>query len=100
MREDDSLERANAKIEQLENAAVKEVKEYAQEVKQTKIDLYDNKPFIPKVMIFIGAFVSYFLAFGLYIIFKDDEKHKWTCPYFLFGSIAGAIYALVKFCFF
>lgn len=100
MREDDSLERANAKIEQLENAAVSEIKEYAQQVKQTKIDLYDNKPFLPKIIILIGAFFSYFLAFGLYIIFKDDEKHKWTCPYFLFGSIAGALFALVKFCFF
>ena len=100
MREDDSLERANAKIEQLENVAVKEVKEYAQEVKQTKIDLYDNKPFIPKIMILIGAFSCCFLSFGLYIIFKEDEQHKWTCPYFLFGSIAGLIYKIVKFCFF
>ena len=44
MREDDSLEKANAKIEQLENAAVSEIKEYAQQVKQTKID--ETKCFI------------------------------------------------------
>lgn len=100
MREDDTLERANAKIEQLENAAVSEIKGYAQEVKQTKMNLYDDKPFTAKVVILIGAFASCFLAFGLYVMFKDDEKHKWTCPYFLYGSIAGAIFAVIRFCFF
>lgn len=100
MRESDPLGEANAKIEQLENTAVNEIKNYANDVKQTKIDLFDNKPFVPKLLFLVASFFSFLMGISLYFLFKDDDKFKWSCPYFLFGSIAGAIYALVKFCFF
>lgn len=99
MIENDPLSNANAKIEKLESVASTEIKDYAKEIKKTKLDFMDNKPFIPKIIFLITGFFNYWVGFSLFFIFKTDEKHKWTCNYFLIGSIIGAIYALIKFIF-
>ena len=46
MRETDPFAEANAKIENLENAAINEMKAVAQDVKASKINFSDGKPFI------------------------------------------------------
>ena len=99
MRETDPFAEANAKIENLENAAINEMKAVAQDVKASKINFSDGKPFIFKIFFLLGAFGNCFMGLSLYFIFKDDEKYKWTTNYFLIGSIIGAIYQIVKFIF-
>lgn len=100
MRETDPFAEANAKIEQLENSAINEVKAVAQDVKASKINLFDDKPFIFKIIFLLGAFGNCFMGLSLYFIFKDDEKYKWTTTYFLIGSVVGAIYSIVRWIFF
>ena len=100
MREEDPFANANAKIENLENAAINEVKAGAQDVKNSKIDFSDGKPFIFKIFFLLGAFCNCFMGISLYFIFKDDEKHNWTTTYFLIGSVIGAVYQIVKYIFF
>lgn len=100
MRETDPFAEANKKIENLENAAINEMKVVAQDVKASKINFSDGKPFIFKIFFLLGAFGNCFMGLSLYFIFKDDEKYKWTTTYFLIGSIIGAIYSIVRWIFF
>lgn len=100
MREEDTFANANAKIEQLESAAINEVKSIAQDVKASNINFSDGKPFLFKIFFLLGAFCNCFMGISLYFIFKSDEKHSWTSYYFLIGSIIGAIYQIIKFIFF
>ena len=76
------------------------MKAVAQDVKASKINFSDGKPFIFKIFFLLGAFGNCFMGLSLYFIFKDDEKYKWTTTYFLIGSIIGAIYSIVRWIFF
>ena len=79
---------------------INEMKAVAKDVKASKINFSDGKPFIFKIFFLLGAFGNCFMGLSLYFIFKDDEKYKWTTNYFLIGSIIGAIYSIVRWLFF
>lgn len=83
----------NEKLEQIEKSTKKELKNYAKDIKETKLNLFDKKPFIQKIIFFATGIESFIIGFALYFMFKDDKK--WQSDYLLYGSTFGLAIELI-----
>lgn len=82
------------KINKLKKSTKKEFKTYKEDVKELKLDVFDTKPFIQKLIFFVVGIESFIIGFALYFILKDDKK--WQTGYILAGSTIGLIATLAE----
>ena len=87
------MKKENEKLEQLEKSTKKELKNYAKDIKDTKLELFDKKPIIQKIVFLATGIESFIIGFALYFIFKDDKK--WQSDYLLWGSTIGLLIELI-----
>lgn len=82
------------KINKLKKSTKKEFETYKEDVKELKLDVFDTKPFIQKLIFFVVGIESFIIGFALYFILKDDKK--WQTGYILAGSVIGLIATLAE----
>ncbi len=82
------------KINKLKKTTKKEFETYKEDVKELKLDVFDTKPFIQKLIFFVVGIESFIIGFALYFILKDDKK--WQTGYILAGSVIGLIATLAE----
>lgn len=82
------------KINKLKKSTKKEFETYKEDVKELKLDVFDTKPFIQKLIFFVVGIESFIIGFALYFILKDDKK--WQTGYILAGSVIGLIVTLAE----
>lgn len=84
----------NEKLEELEKSAKKELKNYAKDIKETKLNIFDKKPLVQKLVFFVTGLESFIIGYALYFMFKDDKK--WQTDYLLWGSTFGLTIQLIE----
>ncbi|MBQ7790020.1 MAG: hypothetical protein IJ399_02025 [Bacilli bacterium] len=82
------------KINKLKKSTKKEFETYKEDVKELKLDVFDTKPFIQKLIFFVVGIESFIIGLALYFILKDDKK--WQTGYILAGSVIGLIATLAE----
>lgn len=77
----------------LETQVKKEFENYKKDIVNENIDLYDEKPFIQKIVFLLVGILSFPVGYALYFLIKDNKTKKWQANYLVKGATAGLFFA-------
>lgn len=86
----------NEKMDKLEDDIKKEIKNYKDDIMDSKIYLCDSKPFIQKLIFFLVGVSNFLVGYALYFLVKDNKKTKWQASCFSIGASFGLFLSLVN----
>ena len=73
----------------------KEFEKYKKDVLEDNIDLYDEKPFIQKIVFIIVGIVFFPVGYALYFLINNNKKYSWQANYLVKAATVGLILFLV-----
>lgn len=79
----------------LEEQVKKEFEEYKKDVLDDNVSLYDDKPFIQKLMFILVGVVFFPVGYALYFLINDNKKYKWQANYLVKASTCGLVLSLI-----
>lgn len=87
----------NNSEENFEKNIKKEFKTYSKDVLKKDVELYDDKPFIQKLVFVVLGISNFIVGYALYFLIKDDKSKKWQSSYLVKGSTIGLIISILGF---
>lgn len=79
----------------LEEQVKKEFEEYKKDVLDDNVSLYDDKPFIQKLIFILVGVVFFPVGYALYFLINDNKKYKWQANYLVKASTVGLVLSII-----
>ena len=85
----------NEKMDKLEDDIKKEIKNYKDAIMDNKLNIYDNKPFIQKLIFLLVGISNFLVGYAFYFLVKDNKNTKWQASYFSGGASIGLVLSII-----
>lgn len=85
----------NEKLNKLGDGLKDEIKTYKNDIKDNRVDLYDNKPLMQKIIFLLVGISNFLVGYSFYFLLKDNKKKQWQANYFSIGACIGLILFII-----
>lgn len=91
----DDVELDEKTKKKLEDQVKKEFEDYKNDVLEDNINLYDDKPFIQKLVFILVGLFFFPVGYALYFLTSNNKKYKWQSSYLVKASTCGLVLTII-----